>query len=101
MKIRSGFVSNSSSSSFVVFATKEQIDEALSKVDKKFKGMIKKTFVTGSKKIKFKDEIYLRNLGTFYSEDLYGEEDFDEEAFMSESLDFFKNIGPVSSFDEY
>lgn len=102
MKIRTGFVSNSSSSSFVVFATEKQIDEALKKIDKKYRSWIETRFTKHSVKVKFEGKEYLRKLGDYNTDDMPSEfcdDDEDIDNFNTAIDKFFDDIGPVSCID--
>ena len=72
MKTRTGFVSNSSSSSFVVIVTKEQIKNALETVEKTFgeewRSFINNTFLNYSETVKFEGKDFVRSLGTYYTD---------------------------------
>lgn len=73
MKIRNGFVSNSSTSSFVLIVTKKAYDKALSELDKEAQSLIK----IWSKKGKFngQDIIYFHSMSdTGGSSNMYSEE---------------------------
>jgi len=71
MKTRQGFVSNSSSSSFVMLSTKENIKQALDILSPKERKFIKEQFVTnGSReKVLVDGKEYELRFGTYYTDD--------------------------------
>lgn len=100
MKIRNGFISNSSSTSFVIFATKKQIDEAFKKIDKKYRAWVKSTFIRPIliEKIKFESKEYLRCAGLYdYNQaPVDWTKDEDIEGVIDTVEQFFQDIGPIS-----
>lgn len=104
MRIRSGFVSNSSSSSFVVFAQKKDIDKALSEiVDPKMRKWIREKFVSCGDKVNFEGKQYIRKVGIWTNEEMprWEGEDFCEEDCFETARTFFNRIGPVSTIEGY
>jgi hypothetical protein len=104
MKTRSGFVSNSSSSSFVVFATKKDIEQALSEItDSKFRKWIREEFVSYGDKVRFNKKEYIRKVGMWTNENWPIDEDnnVSEEDCWAIAKQFFGRIGPVSKIEEY
>lgn len=104
MKIRNGFVSNSSSSSFVVFATQKDIDAALKEVvNPEIRKWIKQTFISYGQKVRFNGKEYIRKVGSWTNEDMPGWErdDFDEIGVFYVTETFFHRIGPVSIINPY
>ena len=76
MKIRNGFVSNSSSSSFVIITTQEDYNTALEKVAEKYNKNVAKVIeriIGGSSKFSFKGQEGISFYGTIYSESYYDE----------------------------
>lgn len=75
MKVRNGFVSNSSSSSFVIITTEGDYKEAMGKVKNKYSKEVAdvlKEVIGGSSKFNFKGQEGISFFGTIYSES-YGE----------------------------
>lgn len=103
MKIRNGFVSNSSSSSFVVIATKEKINEALNLVTEKYRKFIRSTFVSGRSKFTWNGIEYLKKFDTYYTDNLfeYFKEDVSEEEMWEQIRIFFDALGEPSEIHEY
>lgn len=117
MKIRNGFVSNSSSSSFVVLTTKENIKEALDKLPKKIKKFMKDTFICSPTHVEVDGKKYLLYSGTYYTDDwsselnieecTCGAEDYDNCTCMTEDYlwdhikSFTKNVKPFALISEY
>lgn len=71
MKIRNRFVSNSSSSSFVILSTKENIKQALDLLPPKAKKFIKESFVmSGERETVLVDgKQYELRFGTYFTDD--------------------------------
>lgn len=72
MKIRNGFVSNSSSSSFVILATKDKVKEVLNGFTTKERKFIKNV-LPPSEKIKFNGKQYVEYLEMYETDSLIDE----------------------------
>ena len=113
MKTRSGFVSNSSSSSFVVFALPTQIQNALIQLDKEMGAgwgdFISTTFFQDGTPIDFNGSEYMRYLGVSYTDSWewprnipQPEDGYDsEELHRNAVLRFFELVGPVSHYSDF
>jgi hypothetical protein len=113
MKNRNCFVSNSSSSSFVIISTKENIKESLDKLPKKVKKFIKDTFINSSRKVDIDGKEYLLYMGEYYTDDwpVYectcGEEDYEKCKCLKENelwdciKSFTNNVKPLAIIDQY
>ena len=113
MKTRNGFVSNSSSSSFVILSTKESLKAALDTLDPKARKFIKSQFVmSGDKKnVTIDDKKYELRTGVYYNDEWPIECDCDskkcrcgamteEEIFENIKL-FEKLVKPICFISEY
>jgi hypothetical protein len=94
----------------VVCAEKSKIDSALEKVDPKIRQHMIDWFIDGGEEIEYDGKTFIRNHGTFDSENTYeimknsddneygGE---DEQLAMEQINIFFNELGALSNFDQY
>ena len=113
MKTRSGFVSNSSSSSFVICAPSSQIQNALVQLDEELGAgwgdFISSTFFRDGTPIDFNGSEYIRYLGISYTDSWdwprsipQPEDGYDSEELQRKAvLRFFELTGPVSHYSDF
>ena len=111
MKTRSGYVSNSSSSSFVILAKDEDIKQSLSVLPAKTKKFIKNEILINGKKVIVGKATYKLYFGTYYTDNWceYMSQDgtsslteFDsEEEIWSELKTFERLVKPICMIEEY
>lgn len=109
MKARSGFVSNSSSSSFVILAKDEDIKKMLSSQPLYIRNFLKNEFFNGGKKKIVGNETYRLIHGTYYTDTWHGLyiDDSDPNKFQDEG-DIWsviqvinKTLTPICEIEEY
>lgn len=87
----------------MVFATKEQIAEALDAMEKVFgkeaRRFLKDTFASNGDTVEFEGKKYIRVVDTTYSENWEYRAEEDETWDIIKK--FFNLIGPVSHIEEY
>ena len=108
MKIRQGFVSNSSSSSFVVSCPVTIAKKALKLVDPKIRDHMKDWFLRDENIVNNKGVKWYSSGGLFESDETYGvmcdapvSGGKDEQLAFDEIGKFFAALGPLSHFDGY
>lgn len=112
MKTRSGFVSNSSSSSFVILAKDEDIKKVLSSQPPYIRKFLKSEFFNGGKKKIVGNETYRLIQGTYYTDEWYSKyiDDSgnpsttkfqDEEDVWSVIRSVNKTLTPICEIQEY
>ena len=104
MKIRNGFVSNSSSSSFVISTSKKIAMKALDKVCPKIRPHMKEWFIDNMRTIDYNGQEWISAGGLFSSDETYGilaDDNEDESLAFREINIFFDNLGPFSYFEGY
>ena len=101
MKIRSGFVSNSSSSSFVILAKDEDIKNALNVLKPAEKKFIKNQFLLDGTKVLVENIEYKLCHGSYYTDNWDIGEDEDEEDRWNTIKVFSKLVKPICIIVEY
>ena len=106
MKIRHGFVSNSSSSSFVVCVDVDTAKKALGVVNPTIRKQMREWFLDPAEVVMLKTKKWYSFGGIFESEETYGilddNTDGDNEDLAFEEIHkFFASLGPLSHFNHY